>query len=172
MKFLNRHLCSGPEGQHAVGVSGLGGPPQGLGGPGPEAVARPASGRWAEKGKAGRKTGRQRRRVVGPAPGPPAFKGDRRGRRAERGLDDHGLQQAEAHHEVQRDGRLQVVPVQPQVAQVWHVLQIREVPEGEQVVRANLGPVDLYGERRGEVSRRGGRPRDEATEMRKGRVDH
>lgn len=95
--------------------------------------------------------------MVGPAPGPPAFKGDRRGRRAEPGLDDHGLQQAEAHHEVQRDGRLQVVPVQPQVAQVWHVLQIREVPEGEQVVRANLGPVDLYGERRGEVSRRGGR---------------
>lgn len=28
MKFLNRHLCSGPEGQHAVGVSGLGGPPK------------------------------------------------------------------------------------------------------------------------------------------------
>lgn len=40
------------------------------------------------------------------------------------GLDDHGLQQAEAHHEVQWDGWLQVVPIQPQVAQVWHILQI------------------------------------------------
>lgn len=50
---------------------------------------------------------------------------------AQEGLDDHGLQQAEAHHEVQRDGRLQVVPIQPQVAEVWHVLQIRgEVVEG------------------------------------------
>lgn len=126
MKSFNRHLCSGPEGQHAVGVSGLGGPPcgSGSGGLGPEAVACPALGRWAEKGKAGRKTGRQRQQVVGPASGPPAFKGDQRGHRAERGLDDHGLQQAEAHHEVQRDGRLQVVPVQPQVAEVWHVLQI------------------------------------------------
>lgn len=48
------------------------------------------------------------------------------------GLDDHGLQQAEAHHEVQRDGRLQVVPVQPQVAEVWHVLQVRgEVVESD-----------------------------------------
>lgn len=51
---------------------------------------------------------------------------------ADGGLDDHGLQQAEAHHEVQWDGRLQVVPVQPQVAQVWHVLQLRgEVVEGD-----------------------------------------
>lgn len=51
---------------------------------------------------------------------------------AEEGLDDHGLQQAEAHHEVQWDGRLQVVPIQPQVAEVWHVLQIRgEVVEGD-----------------------------------------
>lgn len=57
------------------------------------------------------------------------------GRRSSRGAggpDDHGLQQAEAHHEVQRDGRLQVVPIQPQVAEVRHVLQVRgEVMEGD-----------------------------------------
>lgn len=85
----------------------------------------------------------------------------RAGPRAEHGLDDHGLQQAEARHEVQRDGRLQVVSVQPQVAEVWHVLQIRgEIVEGGQVVRANLGPVDLCGETRGEVSRRRGQGQD------------
>ena len=56
----------------------------------------------------------------------------RRSSRGAGGLDDHGLQQAEAHHEVQRDGRLQVVPIQPQVAEVRHVLQIRgEVMEGD-----------------------------------------
>lgn len=74
--------------------------------------------------KAKREKDREAETTSGPASGPPAFKGDQRGRRAEQGLDDHGLQQAEAHHEVQRDGRLQVVPVQPQVAEVWHVLQI------------------------------------------------
>ena len=90
-------------------------------------------------------------------PGPPAFQCDQRRPRAEQDLDDHGLQQAEAHHEVQRDWWLQVVPIQPQVAEVWHILQIRgEVMEGDQVVGANLGPIDLYGERTGEVSWRGG----------------
>lgn len=41
-----------------------------------------------------------------------------------------------------------MVPIQPQVAEVWHILQIRgEVMEGDEVVGANLGPVDFYGER-------------------------
>lgn len=54
-----------------------------------------------------------------------------------------------------------MVPIQPQVAEMGHVLQIRgEVMEGDEVVGANLSPVDLYGERRGEVSRRGGRGQD------------
>lgn len=64
----------------------------------------PDSGRWDKKGRAGSKKRRQSKlcgrgawastlSVAGGAPG------------AQGGLDDHGLQQAEAHHEVQPDGR-------------------------------------------------------------------
>lgn len=63
--------------------------------------------------------------------GPPAFKCCQRRSSSGHSLDDHRLQEAETHHEVQRDGRLQEIPIQPQVAQVWHVFQIRgEVMEG------------------------------------------
>lgn len=127
----------------------------------PEAVVQqglwrvPASGRWDEKGKAGSRKEREE------MPGghrhlPTSIQVRSEETQGPHSLNDHGLQQAEAHHEVQWDGRLQVVPVQPQVTEVRHVLQIRgEVVEGHQVVGANLGAVDFYGERRGEVSRRG-----------------
>lgn len=46
-------------------------------------------------------------------------------------LNDHRLQEAEAHHEVQWDGWLQEVPIEPQVAQARHIFQIGgEVMEG------------------------------------------
>ena len=84
------------------------------------------SGRWDKNGRAGSKKRRQSKQTVGRA-----FSVAGAAPGAREGLDDHGLQQAEAHHEVQRDGRLQVVPIQPQVAEVRHVLQIRgEVVEG------------------------------------------
>lgn len=72
-------------------------------------------------------------------------------------LYDHRLQQAEAHHEVQWDGWPQVVPIQPQVAEMWHLLQvvIREVMEGEDIMGADLSSVDLYGREGVKVSRWG-----------------
>ena len=117
----------------------------------------PDSGRWDKKGRAGSKKRRQSKQAVGTGAWASTFSAAGGAPGAQEGLDDHGLQQAEAHHEVQRDGRLQVVPIQPQVAEVRHVLQIRgEVMEGDYIVGANLGPIDFCGERKGEVSRRGG----------------
>jgi hypothetical protein len=132
----------------------------------------PSSERRDKRSKAGGERGREKNGPTrlghqpsnevrgGPAPG--------------QGLDDHGLQEAEAHHEVKRDGWLQEVAIQPQVAQVWHIFQVRrEVMEGHYVVGANLCPVDFYGERGGEKSaagskdrrRRGGQPRMRALEL-------
>lgn len=66
-----------------------------------------------------------------PEHGPPAFKCCQRESSSGHSLDDHRLEEAETHHKVQRYGWLQEIPIQPQVAQVRHVFQIRgEVMEG------------------------------------------
>lgn len=66
------------------------------------------------------------------------------------GLENHGLQEAETHHQVQGDGGLQQVPVQPQVPEPGHAVQVGggEVLDGHQRGGADLRPVDFCGERR------------------------
>lgn len=103
----------------------------------------PSSERDEKKGRAGNNRGRQKN-GGDQSLGHQASSAVRGGSSSGHGLDDHRLQESEAHHEVQWDGWLQEVPVQPQVAQVRHVLQVRgEVVESHQVVGANLGPVDF-----------------------------
>lgn len=76
------------------------------------------------------------------------------------GLENHGLQETETHHQVQGDGGLQQVPVQPQVPEPGHAVQVGggEVLDGHQRGGADLRPVDFCGERRkSRVRVRGGR---------------
>lgn len=65
-------------------------------------------------------------------------------------LENHGLQEAEAHHEVQGDGGFQEVPVQPQVPEPGHAVQVGggEVLDGHQRGGADLRPVDFCREER------------------------
>lgn len=61
------------------------------------------------------------------------------------GLENHGLQEAETHHQVQGDGGFQEVPVQPQVPEPGHTVQVGggEVLDGHQRGGADLRPVDF-----------------------------
>lgn len=70
--------------------------------------------------------------------------------RCRAGLEHHGLQEAEAHHQVQGDGGLQEVPVQPQVPEPGHAVQVGggEVLDGHQRGGADLRPVDFCREER------------------------
>lgn len=131
VKSLGIHLCFWSRGRSqeasrlGVCVQGVPlnwvGPKQALGSLASELQQNlrhlPSSERGEVRGGAGSKRGRQRKMM-----GTGAFKCGRRRSSPGQGLDDHGLQEAEAHHEVQWDGWLQEVPIQPQVAQVWHVL--------------------------------------------------
>lgn len=70
--------------------------------------------------------------------------------RCRAGLENHGLQEAETHHQVQGDGGFQEVPVQPQVPEPGHAVQVRggEVLDGHQRGGADLRPVDFCREER------------------------
>lgn len=80
------------------------------------------------------------------------------------GLENHGLQEAETHHEVQGDGGFQEIPIQPQVPEPGHAVQVGggEVLDGHQRGGADLCPVDFCREERksGVHVRRKGRKRD------------
>lgn len=80
------------------------------------------------------------------------------------GLENHGLQEAETHHEVQGDGGFQEIPIQPQVPEPGDAVQVRggEVLDGHQRGGADLRPVDFCREEKksGVHVRRKGRKRD------------
>lgn len=70
--------------------------------------------------------------------------------RCRAGLENHGLQEAETHHQVQGDGGFQEIPIQPQVPEPGHAVQVGggEVLDGHQRGGADLRPVDFCREER------------------------
>jgi len=82
--------------------------------------------------------------------------------RCRAGLENHGLEEAETHHQVQGDGGLQEVPIQPQVPEPRHAVQVGggEVLDGHQRGGADLRPIDFCREERKSGMRVRGRGRE------------